>query len=385
MKVVLMQARIVTLFLLLVVVIAACGGSSEPETTPLPTQAPPSATPRSTPLPPVGTVVPQGSAEQPLTLVIVVADASDDSAIENNALLASIFNGETPLDEIIEAAATAEPAEVATEIVEPTATLSSPTIFIESILYENANEAISAVCGQQRAFAWVDAFSYVAALQACGAQPYYIVQHAVELEYLPSAVDVDTTDGLEFDLIYSADLETAPSSLADFAGLTMCRTSVYDPISWVYPTLTLQGAEVNTFTDMAGIVEVEDYAEMLTSIFTSVEDGGCDFGAIPDGSLSALVNIVSDDNEDITRSAFSSFRATWPSVPYGVLIGPSDAVLSAELSEIVMARFGALLQVESFADALQSLQDYESIENADAADLRSFSNWVINSGWAMGS
>lgn len=384
-----MRARMLAIAVLLIFLMVACGGSDRQEATTAPTVVLPSATPRSTPLPPVGTAVPFGSAAQPLRLLFVVDDATDDDLIAAIDDLSGAFNdpASTSTDPVasddVEALATALATEVAiedaNEIAEPF------SLVLALALVDDASTAIDAVCGQERALAWVDAFSYFAAQQRCDAQALYTLRRSSLLEFLPDDIEANTTQGLSFDIVYSDALDPQPSSLSDLRGLTMCRVTALDPTSWVYPALSLQGAGVNPFTDLADVRDVEDYSAILTSIFSPIEDGGCDFGAIPSGSLRDLVAVVSAENDEISRADFATLPATWPTVPHLILIAPDDDVLPEALLAAFSARFDSLRDEEDFGAIFASILEYETIVPIDAADLRAFVNWVRAAGWAMES
>jgi hypothetical protein len=356
-----MRTKVAVLLMILAVVLVACGDADEPDATAVPTRFVPTATPRSTPLPPAATPVRLGTDAAPLPLVFVVDDPTPEQETAQNTLQEALNTG---LDN-----------ERLTQL--------GLTMVIAVDIVETASEALAAVCGSDRALAWVDAFTYIAAAQECNAAPVFSVQRTPVLEHLPSELSYGSAMGVSFDVVVDATLDSVPTTLNDVAGLTLCRVNAQDTISWVYPALALQAAGLNPLTDLANVVEVDDYNAMLATIATSPEVGGCDVGAIPEGTLSDLVELAIEDDATFDEDAFATMRNTWPPVPHAILIAPADTVLPDDLLQAATTQLQTIATGDDAA-SLAELLPYDALQVVTTADLRTFTNWVGDTGWAMG-
>lgn len=355
-----MRTKVAVLMIMIAVVLVACGGSDESDATAVPTRFVPTATPRSTPLPPVATAVRLGTTADPLRLVFIVPSADMSS---------------TTLPEIEQALNDGLANERLTQL--------GLVMTIEVQTVENASVALDAVCGSERALAWVDAFTYVAARQTCDAQPLLRVQRTAAVEHLPDDIQPDTADGVSFDVVLDATLDPLPSTLTDLSGLTFCRINAQDTVSWVYPALALQAVGQNPISDVGTIVEVEDFPALLLAVATSVDEGGCDVGAIPEGTFAELVALEDVVDADLRQDDFALLQNTWPTVPHEILIAPASAVLPADLLDSTVTQLEAVA-TSAAAENLAELLSYDTIEPATEAEFRSFVNWLDDTGWAMG-
>ncbi len=356
--------------IILILFVAACGGS---DSTPAPTlvrsTAPP-PTPRSTPLPETTPVVLLGSEDQPVVLGFVLDE--NRTAIQDLA------------DQINES--------VSNEQLER----SGHSLVVDVVRLETSQEAVAAICGEQAALVWVDPFTYLAAEQSCGAQPVMRVRQGRRetIAGLPDDVTVNAITGLNFEVVYNPGLRPLPGTLADAADKVVCRLGSDDMLSWVYFSLALRQAGVNPITDLAGIVDVEDYIAMLESI-QSGQDSSCDLGAIPAGTLDDLVDEL--DEELDPETDFGLLIGDWPEIPHWVLVAPPDDLLRPDLRDSVLAVLFDLVE-EDEDDFFKLLIPYDSInlacnvaENLDlgssgcisSSTYNEFSEFLIEAGWAM--
>lgn len=340
-------------FVLTVFIVAACGGSGD-DGTPPPSIIVPTATPRSTPLPPVNTPAIYGSADVPLR-VLYVSSAEADLLTDAELSVATAINTDLTNERL------------------------AALDLMMTVQFERADTmqaVLDAVCLQRDVLAWVDAFTYVAAAERCDAQPLLGIQQAIEIEGLPDGVSAQTRDGIAFDIVYRADLPTPPESLAGVVGLTACRLSATDPISWIYFSLALQAEGVNPVVALTGFEDVENYSAMLEAL----SDGNCDLGAIPADTLSGLVR----ETDGVNTSDIETFSAVWPTVPHGVLIAPPEGNIPPDVVESFITQLQALTDDDDFRDALQIVVPFDQFVAVQVSDFRAFVRWLDDAGWMMG-
>jgi hypothetical protein len=269
--------------------------------------------------------------------------------------------------------------------------------------FDNMREALEAVCSGDPTFVWVDAFTYIAAERACGAQPYYMVRLSDEetVEGLPEDITFDGETGVTFDIVYNTRLGTLPNGLADLADTTVCRLGPNDAISWIYFGLTLQSAGVNPITGLAGVVDVDDYGAMVLDILSD-EEGTCQVGAIPHGTLEDILEYLADEADDEDEFPEIDLEApdsplrlllegeeTWAEVPNLILITSPEPVLPAEFREPIVTSLDELLEdIDNTAadveDVLAPFLRYEEIVEVDGSDFNEFRQWLQAARWQMG-
>lgn len=338
----------------MILLLVACGGG-EDDATLAPTVFVPTATPRSTPLPPVAlTPIAFGSADVPLR-VLYITDADDDDVAD------AVLNVETALN---------------TDLTNERLAALDLEMTIELERSTDVSTMLDAVCLQRDVLAWVDAFSYAVAAERCDAMPLFGVERSVTIDGLPDDVSADTTEGIAFDIVYAASTDPAPTGVSDLAGATVCRLGVSDPISWVYFSLALRAADVNPITDLAGVVDVEDYAAILAGI----NDGICTVGAIPEGTLAD----IAEETTGIDEDDFAMLRSSWPTIPHAILIAPPSGSIEADLIESFSTQLTTLLEDETFSEGLAVLVPHDQIVPVRALDFRTFIRWLDDAGWAMG-
>ncbi len=339
-------------FILALFILTACGGGDE-DTAPPSTIIVASPTPRSTPLPPVNTPVFYGSTDLPLRVLYIpptgASNVTDAEISVSEALNTNLTN--IRLEEL------------------------GLTMQVQLEPVENMLAALDAVCIQRDALAWVDAFTYAAAVERCDAQPLLGVQREISINGLPDGVEVSTQDGIQIEIIYRADLSTPPQNITELAGLTFCRLSRLDAISWVYLGLALQAEGVNPLLDLGGVVDVEDYSAMLSAL----DDGTCDVGAIPSGTLAALIEAT----DGVTEDEILILSSTIPTIPHDILIAPPDESIPPDIIQSFVSQLLSLQGDDDFSDALQLLIPYDQIIEVRALDFRRFLSWLDDAGWAM--
>jgi ABC-type phosphate/phosphonate transport system substrate-binding protein len=337
--------------ILFAIVIAACGDETPPPPTFTPTVTP-TPTLRSTPLPEANTPIPLGSDDRPITLGFVLTDTNAQAI--------------RAVEQAVNQAADNE-------------------LTIDISTFPSMGTALDAICnGTNPTMAWVDAFTYIAAEQRCDA----IAIFGVELN------EIEARER-NFDIIFSGSLDPIPTTLADIEGKSWCRLDATDTISWIYPSLAMQTANLNPLTALTEIIEVDTYSELVLAVF----DGTCDMGAIPDGELRRLSRQLERENrvdEDATEELIIDLvgiegtppdigilldgRETWPVVPAPVLVAPAEIVLPEQYRDIILQAIEVLSEEES---PLAELLGYETIVASNDNDYSAFRTWLSRTNWAM--
>lgn len=330
-------------------------------------------TPRSTPLPAVPTPVLFGTEAQPLTVGVVLAEVNSEVQ-QAKRDLASQLN-ENMVNERLERLGL--------------------TASVEVESFNTMREALEAVCSNRAALVWVDAFTYIAAEQACGAASVFAVQQTAResVDGLPARTVVDADTGWNFDVVYKSELGTLTDGLAGLADRRICRLGPEDALSWVYFSLALRSTGIDPISGLAAIVDVDDYEAMIREI--QDEEGACDAGAVPRGTLDEIVNALADADDpieiDLTADdapirLLPNTQATWPEVPHSVLIAPPNSLLAPDLRESLVLALRELINSED-ADALENLHvllDFEEIVPVTPSDYEDFRQWLQAAGWQMG-
>jgi hypothetical protein len=257
-------------------------------------------------------------------------------------------------------------------------------IDVEVVSYTTMGEALFAVCdGSKPTLAWVDAFTYIAAENHCGALPHL----GVEL----SALDTRRSN---FEIIYSGSILPVPQAFNDLTDKIWCRVDETDTISWIYPAITMQSEGFNPIIGLGGVMDVEDYPALVLAVY----DGTCDVGAIPEGTLrntarqlerenrqddeatEELIIDLAGDNPDI--AIWLDGEESWEPVPHEVFISPDELVLPKTIQESVVE---AMLEIASDDDSpLTDLLTYQTIDEKGVRDFRDFRRWLTAANWSMG-
>lgn len=238
-----------------------------------PTRVLPTGIPALTPLPPLPTAAPLGSEENPVRVMIVVADeeASEDAADD----LADALSDEAG-------------------------------ITIEVAITESAPDARRALCNRTVHLVTLDAFNYLGASENDCGEPIYVVSRGGQTQ----------TQG-QF-------LGWTPFRPDQFRGV-FCRPDSNSINGWIIPTLTLRAANVDMFKDMFGVVDAGSDEEVIRAIDTRK----CDMGATALGA-EQLVRDLQNPN-----SIFVLEELTPVPNPVVVVSNSADAELQTQLASLV--------------------------------------------------
>jgi ABC-type phosphate/phosphonate transport system substrate-binding protein len=303
-------ALFVSLWLL---ALAACQRAEIVPTT-VPTIA---ATPRSTALPTPEGIIPPGSADNPIQIVL--------------------------------AAANAEGASEAASIIEA-ALKERSGVEVRVMLVERPADALAALCaspGGTAAAAWLDGLTAAAAIaQNCGAPSLMLERATVDGSRAHETIQVITAVGSNVRQI---------SSLADS---TFCRLDVMDRNTWLLPAILLQANGIDPVRRLDAVIDYESVDAMLDAVI----DGECDGAGAAASSL--------DTADEATRDGLRVIASM--DVAYSLLLYPLEINLSQRgwLNEA----FSAIAADSEAATALRVLIGQDSLRPSTPDDLTSLAD-----------
>jgi len=324
-----MRTSILIPAILILLVTAACGARAA-TATPFPT-----LTPFSTPLPWLSTLVPAGTAANPLRLAVVVSDV--EAAVIDEAELEAVLQ----IDGLV----------------------------VDVLLMEDDARALEVLCSatgpDDAAAAWLDGFGYAAARsRQCGEA----------LLMLQSERGSQLRFGERSQFILNGELGDDLAGAIE--GSTICRISADDAVSWMMPTLQFRIRNI----DFAGIGTLLDYPD-YDALVTAVADAECDGAGVP-RSLLLDLGEASDSRMDQVETVQLSVP-----IPYGVLVVSgalpenrravleaahlelnSDAVDEAEIS-LLSEFFGAYSIVAPDSEVLAEFISFIDETGFDLAEL----------------
>lgn len=282
-------------------------------------------TPRSTPLPPVPTVIPPGTEENPIMMVIrpPLSDVARELITDFQ-----IGQFEAALNE-------------------------ASGLVIDVTVVDRYAEALAALCGStptQVAVVWLDGLSYTAAAaRNCGVP---VLQ-----------VERDGETGAPVQLVTSR--EGGIGTLAALQGERICRLRFDDPSSWLIPALILwaNGIDPNTELDV-----IEDYPD-VEALVDAVAAGECAAIGMTASDFEALAGIV--------RSELQLLETT-PPFPFSVLMYPGSLPLGERL-RLDEALLNMMLD-SSAADTLEPLLGQDNLARAVPEDFDLLSAFLVSTG-----
>ncbi len=261
---------------LLVLLLAACR-RSEGVQGPL-IQSTLTPTPRSTALPAVATVVPPGTEDNPIQLVV----RPPGSAVARSLITDfQIGQFQDALQE-------------------------QSDMVIDVVVVDRYAEALAALCESnptQISVAWVDGLSYAVALaDACG-------------DAVLQMVNVDQSGETSL-IVTQADANL--TSIQALRGLTFCRVNYEDYYGWLVPSLVLRA---NGLDPVEGFDAINDYPDN-ESVVEAVIDGSCDAAALSQTDFDDLSGSLQSELETLETSV---------SFPYGILMYPTSLTLGERI------------------------------------------------------
>ncbi len=352
-KIIKSRYGILTFCIFLLLLLAACGGN-EAEATPRPRSTlGPSPTPtlRSTALPTVASPVPIGVSERPIKIAFVgeltaakrtlAADLSEALTDELSNFRLGYYDGLT----------------------------------VEFIAVENRQAALELLCDSQDTVVLVDAFTYVAAENRCGAIPAFQVERE------------DGSRSSSFELVVNTRIVP---NLTNLTGRErrFCTESLESDTGFIYPALALRQYNIDLLD--ADTIEIvtegfENDEEMVKGLAGGANQRLCESAALPAGRFEAILDSLSEDEqadlEDV--GLFTSNEVTgWPSIPNDVLVFPP---LMPEFlrDEIINAIRAIVSDNREANDDLKTLFGYEDFVGVTPEDFADFRTWLQTIGWNM--
>lgn len=295
-------------------------------------------TPRSTALPPVATLIPLGSPQNPLHIKFVTPSKSASQATPDSAATA-------------EATPELTVGSAVTDLEKALGDEMKMTISVEMV--DSDAEALAAVCDSPQgtvSAAWLGGLAYAAAFaQNCGSA-------AAQVEH---GVSSKATTGDEARIIAKSGSDV--SVIADLKDHTFCRLGYTDMYSWLLPSLMLHDGAVAD-SDLKAIKDYDDPSAMIDDLVA----GKCDAAGI---SGSQFDNLASATARISVRTLQKSAI-----IPYDVLVIPPQLPLAQQqqLSAALVA-----IANGTHADTLRVLLGEDQVIVAtddDFSSLRSFVN-----------
>jgi hypothetical protein len=345
--------------ILLVMIAAACGGGGNrvltPSVTPRPTGTP---TPRSTALPEVSTPIPVGAEDRPIKILVVGEQDSVTSRLVND------LSGDV------------------THELENFRLGWYEGLTVEFEVVETQQEALTRICNSPDTAAFVDAFTYIAAEQNCGALPTLQIER-------------DGQPGSNFDLIVFRQRIGAASNLA---GRVFCTMDVEGRTNFVHPALAFKVMGIDPLDDFSEIATgFESDTEMILAMTGRYEPAGrprCDGAALPTGRLDEIEEELLDEDreQNLTQSQFNQVAVldvtgedAWEPIPYDILVFPPNRLMPEFLREEVTDAFTTLEADEGSAhDNLVDLLGHDDLVPVTPLDYDDFREWLVEkAGWNL--
>lgn len=218
--------------------LAACAGrNASNQTPPTPTRVRATLTPAPTPLPPLPTLPPLGSAENPLVMIFVVEEPEQAASAAE-----TLSEQYSTADTIVEVRATASYA-----------------------------EAYRAMCDGSAQIVSLNAFATLAATQAgCG-----------DILFLS---EVGGTRGVQGQMLSA--VGRSVFTVEGFRGQVFCRTDANSVVSWIIPSLVMRARRLDPFVDLKAVIDKNSDDDVVDGIFRRE----CNVGATALGAHEGIPN-----------------------------------------------------------------------------------------------
>jgi ABC-type phosphate/phosphonate transport system substrate-binding protein len=280
-------------------------------------QATATATLRSTPLPQVATVVPPGTEENPIQMVLHpggVVTAAQTSAFE-------------------------------------TALREQSNLAVNVVVVERHAEALAALCASSPTsitVAWLDGITLQAAIaQNCG-EPVMVVER-------------DGSSGNPGQIIASEAISSVPS----LGGRSFCRLGVNDYYSWLVPSLLMQTNGVDPVNGLQTVTDFDSRNELIQAVI----DGDCDATGISETDF--------DDLRAVQRDQLTVLDST-PPLPFAVLMYPLSLPLGERI-RLENALTTLELDADGSA-AMRPLLGQDGLAAVDDGDFDSLADFLRDTG-----
>ena len=318
-----MTPRFASILLVLIFLLAAC--RRDPGVQGPLIQATLTPTPRSTPLPPVPTIIPPGTEDNPITMVI----RPPLSGVARELITDfQVGQFEETLQEV-------------------------SGLVIEVTVVDRYAEALAALCDStptQVSVVWLDGLGYAAAVaRDCGTP---VIQ-----------VERNDQTGDPGELITSR--EDGVQTISDIQDSTMCRLGFEDTYSWLVPALMFRASGIDPDSDLEAI---EDYPD-LEALVGAADSGDC-----------AAIGMAASDFEALDGSVRSNFQLleTTPPFPFAVLMYPASLPLGERL-RLDEALLNMAIDPDA-ADKMEPLLGQDNLVRATPEDFDLLSDFLESTG-----
>jgi ABC-type phosphate/phosphonate transport system substrate-binding protein len=264
---------------------------------------------------------------------------------------------------------------------------------------DTGSTALDAACEPAEdsipAAVWLDGLSYaVAAARACG-QPVLQVgrvsldEEIDESDALEATVEAEDASDDETEIIATDEADGTAEPSGDipdniFTGLpgvivvnsdldaadltainenTYCRTDVEDMYSWLLPLMMFRAEGIDLTSSTIAVVDIEDGT--AEALLQAVADGQCTMAGLSQADAANL-----PENVEILR--------TLPSIPFGVLVMPSE--LDAATRDAVIEALVTMAEDAEVSGLLTPSLRQERLLPATTEDFAELNNFIASTG-----
>ncbi|MBZ0308077.1 MAG: PhnD/SsuA/transferrin family substrate-binding protein, partial [Anaerolineae bacterium] len=246
---------------------------------------------------------------------------------------------------------------------------------VEFIAVESRQAALELLCNAQDTAVLVDAFTYIAAENRCGAIPAFQVEHE------------RSSRSTTFELVVNTRIVPNLTNLTG-RDRRFCAESLESDTGFIYPALALRQYNIDLLD--ADTIEIvtdgfENDEEMVRGLAGGANQRLCESAALPAGRFEEILNDLPEDEQDALEDVglFTSNEVTaWPSIPNDVLVF-SPLMPEFLRTEIINAITAIVADNRDANNDLQRLFGYEDFVAVTPEDFADFRAWLQTVGWNM--
>lgn len=347
-------------FFALLLLLTACGGGDTEATPVRRSTVGPSPTPtlRSTALPTVASPVPVGVPDNPIKIAFV-----GELTTARRTLLTTL-------------------SEALTNELSNFRLGYYDGITVEFIAVESQQKALQLLCTAHDTVVLVDAFTYIAAENRCGAIPTFQVENGT---------GSSARRGTSFELVVNTRIVPNLTNLTG-RDRRFCAISLESDTGFIYPALALRQYNIDLLDSEAIEIVTEGFEndeEMVKGLAGGANQRICESAALPVGRFEEILDNLPEDEQDDLQDVglFTSNEITqWPVIPNDVLVFPPENLLPEFLRAEIVNAIAAIVSDKGEAnDDLKTLFGYDDFVAVTPDDFAEFRTWLRTIGWNMAS